>query len=130
MLYLAIGIAFLLAIAGAGYKGYNMGEDHAAAQAAIAQEKADKDARDNAIIDMSAAAENARREALIQARSTTVQGKANDAIRTAPLAANCNWSQPTYVLLADAVAASNGADPNAADELSRRVRAANTPGVK
>ena len=111
-------LAVVLAIAGSGAGGFLYGQR--------VQENADKAAQsravDQAIQDANALAEADKRRAVAaaskraatQVKVVTVRQQAAEAIREAPLAASCDWSEKSFVELNNAITLANGQDIAAA----------------
>ena len=127
-------LAVVIAIAVAASGGYFKGEKDARneAQAAYAKqldgviEQHNKDS----VIDMTAAAEVAAKEAQAKTRTIYVRSQADEAVRQKPAAVDCNLTPDRYRVLLSAVAAANGDSEDATAKLRNAVEQANKPAVK
>lgn len=121
-------LAVVLAIGASGASGFFYGQHVQLAEDSAAQTAAVKTAVDDA----NRLAEADKRKAVLAAAAAAtaktkqqeIRSRANVVIHEAPLAASCDWNEPSFRLLGDAITAANG-DAPATDSLPDAVRKAN-----
>jgi hypothetical protein len=124
--YVILGVVvfWLASVGGAAWKGmeYQKGQDAVVQLEAV--DKAVADANAQSQKDRNLAVIQAQRNTAAQTRVAMIRSQVNAAIQDHPQSDSCNWDQPTFSLLADAVNAANG---SAADQgsVSDRVRKSN-----
>lgn len=121
---LALTFFWISSVAGAffGGKSFEAGQQAKAQQEAV--KAALGDAAKAAEVDKQAAIAAAKKEGVAAGRAAALRGRGQDAIRSEPLAAACDWRPQSYSVLITAVRDANGAAP-ADTGLSDAVRKSN-----
>lgn len=105
-------LALAVVLAGSNFYSYNLGGDHkeneVKAHYAELQDKAIKEANDNALIDMQAAREVGARESRARVNTVYIKGKAELIFRDNPQPPLvCDWKPDAFSVLNDAIKAAN-----------------------
>ena len=131
LIILVLVIAWGASLVGADHFGVTRTEDRVKAEYAKQLDGVIEQHNKDSVIDMTAAADVAAKEAQAKTRIVYIRGAANEAVAKAPAAVTCNLSTDRYSVLLAAVAEANGGDSkDAANGLSDAIRKANQPAGK